>query len=359
MNTENNILKALKNRENIKKNLLSEEQDKIDTQAAYNKIKSRLGTERPLYFRYIAYSAGIAASIALFLFVTLNVNKWQTSSSLNSISSIGVIQDKVSLITSSGDVINLNEKKSLEMVEKDGTSLLKKYNTITYSAENEDGSNNRLFNKISVPCGRDFKVTLSDGTLVYLKENSSICFPVQFDKNHRDIYLEGDAYFDVTRDEKRPFVVNANKTSITVLGTTFNVYAGKESERVEATLISGKVKVEHKKCAPVILYPSEQALFDNETNIIEVKKVNIDDFKYENMEVISFKNASLEQIMKVIADWYYVDPLFENEDIKNLKTDCKVSRKETLDQFLDLLEAIHPINITANNDTIIIQSKKQ
>ena len=96
---------------------------------------------------------------------------------------------------------------------------------------------------ITVPAGQRINITLVDGTNVWLNARTSLSYPVKFGKNNRQVVLDGEAYFDVTKDKSKPFIVQTDNYNVEVLGTKFDVNAYSETGEFETTLMSGSVKV--------------------------------------------------------------------------------------------------------------------
>jgi transmembrane sensor len=142
---------------------------------------------------------------------------------------------------------------------------------------------------------------LPDGTKVHLNANSSITYPVTF-KDARTISLVGEAYFEVTHDASRPFIVQTRSSAVNVLGTSFNVNARPET-KVEVTLVTGKVKV-NSATQESSLEPGYQAIVTDGNDNIRKVKVNVADFISWKDNVLVFRDASLEEAVAILEEWY-------------------------------------------------------
>ena len=120
-------------------------------------------------------------------------------------------------------------------------------------------------NTIDVPAGRSMDYTLSDGTVVKLNSGTRMQFPVAFAKDCREVYLEGEAYFDVTHNAEKPFIVRTFASDIEVLGTEFNVNADSEEGKFSATLIEGSIRLSNSMLPGehVVMYPNEKVVLVN------------------------------------------------------------------------------------------------
>lgn len=170
--------------------------------------------------------------------------------------------------------------------------------------------------------GQKSTFTLGDGTIVKLNADSKIEFPSKFDLGKREVFLEGEAFFEVTRDEARPFVVYSGEIETTVLGTSFNVEAYPDQDKIKVALVSGKVEVRgtlHNAnggdagiTKRAILKPNEMATFLKGQNKITRKRFELEEITGWKDGVLVLKNANLEQIRKQLENWYGVDISYSN-----------------------------------------------
>jgi len=173
------------------------------------------------------------------------------------------------------DSLKGNFEEAGVLVKKAGES------TLSYSAENLSQVTQLAYNTIEVPKGAEFDLILSDGTHVWLNADSKLKYPVTFGNDAREVELEGEGYFKVTKDEKKPFRVVVKKQTVEVLGTEFNVDAYPGERNTYTTLVSGKVKVDADG-QTVILNPGMQSVVNDEK--MYTRKVNV-------AEVISWRNG--------------------------------------------------------------------
>lgn len=174
---------------------------------------------------------------------------------------------------------------------------------------------------------------LPDGTKVHVNANSSITYPLAF-QEARTVTLVGEAYFEVTHDASRPFIVQTRSSAVNVLGTTFNVNARHEAN-VEVTLVSGKVKV-NSASEESFLEPGYQAIVNNTNDGIKKVKVNVSDFIGWKDNVLVFREVSLEKAARILEEWY--DARIEIH--ASLKS-CKISgeyKNESLENVIRSFE---------------------
>lgn len=119
----------------------------------------------------------------------------------------------------------------------------------------------------------DRTIVLPDGSAVSLNIDSDFTYPAQFDQDIRVVTLVGEAHFDVKHDPSRPFVVKTRDFDVKVLGTTFNVKSYDNDRQTETTLFSGKVELAHNEEVPIVLAPSQKAIFDSKQERVSVLEV--------------------------------------------------------------------------------------
>ncbi len=238
------------------------------------------------------------------------------------------------------------------------------------------------FNEIYIPLGSKSKITLSDGTYVWLNAGSTLKYPGRFEESRRDIYLEGEAYFDVAHDENRPFYVNTSELHIKVLGTQFNVKSYPEDRTVETTLISGVIEIEARQSnkrqnKQLRLEPNQKATFMKSTSQLTLQNINHPDklkpqpvgkIEVENQintEIITswkdnklvFSRERFEDIVIRLERWYNVQIILEDESVKDYRY-TGTFENETLEQALAALKIASPFEYTIDKNTVIIYSKK-
>ena len=160
----------------------------------------------------------------------------------------------------------------------------------------------------SNPAGIKSKIKLPDGTIVFLNSNSEITFPESFKTNRREINLKGEAYFIVTEDKDAPFLVTSNYLVTEALGTSFNIRAEQNNNKVQISLVEGKVKVSHKLFdREIILYPNEQVTPRNVQDAFTKLSFDKDDILAWTVNTIVFKDASFEEVISKLSEWYGVE----------------------------------------------------
>lgn len=259
---------------------------------------------------------------------------------------------KAVLILDNGEAIDLKSTSGVELKEKDGTVIQVDSTVLNYQQAPARTSEKLAYNKVNVPRGGEYQLTLSDGSKVQLNSMSSIRFPVQFAQDCRLVELEGEAYFEVSKTGQ-PFIVQTKGMKIEVLGTSFNISAY-ANEEYQTTLVSGSVKVQTENGSNRILKPSEQACITPGSNQINVRNVDTAFYTSWIHGKINFKDQRLDDIMKTLARWYDMDVVYENEATKELRFGCYVNRYNEITPLVKLLEQTGRVTVTVEGKTIKI-----
>lgn len=210
--------------------------------------------------------------------------------------------------------------------------------TITYLFSQPKTLSEQLV--FETPRGEKSLVKLPDGSEVWLNANSRLVYN-SFSSNYRQVELKGEAFFNIARNEKAPFVVKTDECEIKVLGTTFNVMAYNEFGRKEITLISGKVNV-HTENAENVLKPGQaMVLKDHKIQIVEVNPFQASGWVKNKF---NFQNIPLSELMKRLENWYDVDITLENNTGKEINFTGTFKNEETIWQVLDAIKVYTPIS---------------
>jgi len=154
------------------------------------------------------------------------------------------MDQETSLILSDGSSITIESDESVITYDKSGERVEINADQIIALDKKEEAEEKELqYNRLVVPYGRKSTITLSDGSVVWLNSGSYLIYPQEFSRKKREVYLAGEAYFEVTENTDKPFIVTTDDIEIEVLGTTFNVNSYPENKDVETVLVEGSVKV--------------------------------------------------------------------------------------------------------------------
>lgn len=208
------------------------------------------------------------------------------------------------------------------------------------------------FNTIRTPVSGQYQVTLSDDTKVWLNANSSLKFPTVFTGDERSVEIEGEAYFEVAKDKKRPFKVMSNGQVIEVLGTHFNVNAYNDEAETKTTLVEGSVKIVSGTSSKIIK-PGQQARVSHENHTMDIASIDPEGVVSWKNGLFVFDNEDIHSIMRKISRWYGVEIVFQNDEI-NERFGGTISRFENVSQVLKLLEVTETIHFKIEGRRITV-----
>jgi len=199
--------------------------------------------------------------------------------------------------------------------------------------------------KITNPSGVRSEIVLPDGSKVWLNAESTISFKIPFDFKSREVKLTGEAFFEVKKDEQRPFQVESGKVNVTVLGTRFNCKAFPEDTAVEVVLAKGKVRlntVGSKTGEEFILKPGERAVVKTLTNKINISAENIEKYIGWHEGKLIFDECPLSEVARRLERWFGIEVKIADPKILNYQISTTFEN-ESLHQILALLELASPI----------------
>lgn len=219
------------------------------------------------------------------------------------------------------------------------------------------------YNEIIVPPGQHSEIILADNTHVWLNSGAKLKYPSSFSGKNREVELSGEAYFEVTKNKKKPFQVITPEITVNVLGTCFNVEAFHDSKFVNVVLVEGKVNLESKTGKILaVLAPSELASLDIESSKMNISTINTRQYISWKEGIIYFKDERLEDIVKKMENWYNINVLFEQDGIKDIKVTGSIMKNKPVNQILDILkytsEIDYSINIRSNQPNIVHLKRK-
>ena len=329
---------------------------RLDVEHTWDALKEQLAGQRKRRSLFSAWQIGVAASVILLVGIGLywGFNKRPKVKQVEMVAHVEMGGAKAILVTSRGDEIVLQDS-SVQLITLGGGMVAKNDGVQVSYKENEGtGKDDVLeYNTIRVPRGGEYKLFLSDNTEVFLNSDSEIRFPVKFGKGKRDVFLRGEAFFVVTKDASRPFVVNANdKMSVEVLGTQFNLQAYPDDAFVETTLNEGAVRVFNGKQG-VRLRPDEQAVYDE--GKFTVRKVDASSYSAWKEGRFMLLNHSLENIMIRLARWYNIDIFWENPEVKEYHFSGELARYEDFTEILRMLELATRVHFEVKDRTVFVR----
>ncbi len=311
----------------------------IDADAAWQNVEEKIG--RPAKSKYntrrmLAAALLVMACSFAFYFTTFNNKPSEDIAGKTSKS------PEIKLILGDGTSLGLDKEPKGDIALKDATLHASEGGLSFSSAETTS------WNTLEIPASLDYKITLSDGTEVWMNSSSSLRFPFKFKGSTREVYLRGEAYFKVASDKKHPFIVHTKATEVKVLGTEFNINA--YSAEVATSLVHGKVQTSANGKG-IELKPGMEAIY------IADKGFATRSFDAELVTswmsgVYNFEDARLETIAKVIPRWFDVEVVFDGSSVSSQKLTGSINKKQPLNVFLDNIKATAGIHSEIKNGVL-------
>jgi transmembrane sensor len=216
-----------------------------------------------------------------------------------------------------------------------------------YQQNNAQAVQSYSMQEITSPPGIRSQVVLPDGTKVWLNSESTIKFPVPFQKECRNINLVGEAFFDVSKNPNQPFIVESGEIKVKVLGTRFNCKAYSIDPIIEVILEEGKIALNILGDAAdkeLAMKPGDRVLYEKKTNTAVLKNGNINKYIAWHTGKLVFDNTPMTEVAQLLSRWYGVDVLVEDAEIKNYRF-TTTFENESLFQVIELLGLSSPIRI--------------
>lgn len=219
---------------------------------------------------------------------------------------------------------------------------------------NENSTNEIAYNTLSVPAGQRASVILSDGTEVWLNARSSIKYPSHFKGDMRKVELQGEAFFSVTSNKDKPFVVSTSSVDVKVLGTVFNVREGKSDSSVDVSLLEGAVDVllHGKQASKISLKPMQSLTYANGAATLS-NLTDVNDFLWRQ-GIFNFQDAPLSDICKKL-EWYYdIQIIINNPGIKKYSCTGKFRQQDGPYEILRIIQEMHKFKMKKDDLNNII-----
>ncbi|SDM48695.1 FecR family protein [Kriegella aquimaris] len=328
---------------------------KSNLDEAYNKVSRQIDKkEKPvktLFPNWTKYAAAIVILFGLgFLFqqgfFSLQDHKFPVPQ-----------ETFITLELDNGTIQTIDVNGTKEVRDSEGNVVGdQNQNQISYSQANQ--KEELVYNTLTIPNGKKFQIELSDGTLVHLNAGSSLKYPINFlSKEPRQVFLSGEAYFNVARNELSPFIVNVDQLDVKVLGTEFNVSAYTEDISIDVVLVKGAVilgKMRKSEEEVIRLSPGQKGSYGYDSRDILVSAVNTDLYTSWMQGQLVFRNLTFNQILAKLERHY-------NIEIENMNTDLGQEvfnasfNNVKIEEVLSFFNDAHKIDYEIKNNKIIIK----
>ena len=296
----------------------------------------QLYNEQPAHNRRLIYTIiGCAAAIIIALFILFPIDN----------------SSSVEVFTA-----NKNEKDIVVSSEDGDMTVVKGQQPLAFNHPQQTKSilpEKVKMLELSTPRGKDCQMTLPDGTQVWLNADSKITFPSRFSGKTRNVKVEGEAYFEVTKDAQHPFTVSTDYFTTTVLGTVFNIDAY-SAKTANVTLVSGSVAVKPKNGATQTITPGQMAKW-NADGTMAISDVDVYPLIQWKDGFFYFNNDRLVDIMLELGRWYNVSIVFEHEEDMNRRLHFVADHKQSLSDIIKNLNNLGVAKIEMEKDHVSVE----
>ena len=315
-----------------------------DNIMAANRRAKNLKTRK--YYR-IGWAAAAACIAAL---LTFRIFLWQPQSAQERPDIIAFANSGIVVSDSTITQLILSDNQIVSLLEQEAVIV---YDSLSIKLTSQEIAMNETspFHQLVVPKGKRLFLTLSDGTKIWVNSGSKLIYPAEFEQNKREIYIDGEVYLDVAHRGNQPFIVRTNDMDVRVLGTQFNVeaYGGEMQKRV--VLKSGVVTVLSGQGGETTLKPNE--MFERIENRETVTQVNVDKYISWMDGLYIYDNERLDVIFARLSR-YYGKIITVCEKSAGFRCTGKIDLKDNLEDVLNIITFVAPVNYTLNDNTYSI-----
>ena len=329
--------------------------DQLDNEKAWGEISTVInkpkGRKLHLWLPYVA-AVLIVAFVSTFLLMQ-QVDDVDFSKDYNFAELGRQRTNEATLTLADGSIVKLKDDLEQMIADEEYLKIAKdSLNNISYVV-NSSTKNKLRYNTIEVPRGGEYSIVLSDGTIVRLNADTKLRYPVKFSKNQRDVYLIGEAYFEVSHNRNSPFVVHAHDSEVKVLGTSFNISAYEDQAFIATTLVEGSVETSNLGNTK-LLEPGYQSVIVRGMADISINKV--DTYLYTSWVdgIYEFENMELEYIMTQLGRCYDVEFFFIEEQYKHICFTGAFEKENSFEFALDMIAKIADVDFAIKGKHIIV-----
>ncbi len=254
--------------------------------------------------------------------------------------------NQAKLIRPDGENIILEEKKSIIEYKNNGQLLV---NDDVLNTSNPDIKGVPKLNQLIIPFGKTSEILLPDGTKVYLNAGSRLVYPELFTDRNREVFLVGEAFFEVTHDNKHPFIVQTTDIRIQVLGTKFNISAYPSDNIIETVLTDGKVRLEQNSSGlfqeTIDLIPNQLASFYKKSREIKLDMIDPDNYTLWKDGICKFESTDLNRVVKKIERFYNIQVAYRDPMVGSIKISGKLELSDNREEIINRLAIAASVSI--------------
>ncbi|WP_372752426.1 FecR family protein [Mariniflexile sp.] len=327
----------------------------------FNSIHKSDSRKRSVFYAMM----GVAASLVILIGLGLYFKPKQNESITDFVKTLEPANNnsasEVTLVLGAGENLKIDDKVASISYSNSGEEV--KIGSAQTVNQQSVKNNKLVYNTLLVPYGKRTKIQLSDGSTVWLNSGSRLVYPIVFKGKRREVYLEGEAIFDVAHNKKQPFIVMSQNQEVEVLGTVFGVTNYLDENSINTVLKSGSVQISYKNNSAshsdkMKITPGTIASYNKKTKGIISEKVNVDNYFSWREGVLIFKNNDLQFIMKRLSRYYNIDIEISNA-LKSTTEEVEtfsgyLDLNEDVDKVIESIEMSTNLNYTFKNNKLTI-----
>jgi ferric-dicitrate binding protein FerR (iron transport regulator) len=346
---------------------LKEQQWNVRTMGNSEEIKQSIqedlnySIEEHSKYRIFRFRAWQSAAAAILILLTAGIYYYQNSPEPVIVKTetprfrndVAPGNNKAILTLDDGSKINLDDAKTGILASESNIDIKKTgAGQLEYAAGTQSVKTVK-YNILSTPMGGEYQLVLPDGSKVWLNSGSTLRFPTAFIGSERIVELKGEAYFDIAKNPKMPFLVRTNNAmDIKVLGTQFNIMAYDDEKNINTTLIEGSVEV-LKGSGKTMLKPGQEAILNRGSGNIKVASADLEQAIAWKNGYFIFYNENIESIMRKVSRWYNVDVVYQG-NLSNKDFVGTISRNKNISELLKMLELTGAVHFSIDGRRITV-----
>jgi len=339
----------------------------VDSEGLYNRIiEHPRFSERPSKAKRRQWMWYGAAAVAFltggFLLLQMkyinDVEIVETTPAMVSRTVTTAPSDRPILRLANGKVIDLDSAANGMLAVEDGTQIIFDGTALHYEGDVGGANGEILRNTIVTPKGRQYQLVLPDGSRIWLNAATTLTYPVNFNKDKRQVEVRGEAYFEVEKAANWPFVVNTEFQQIEVLGTHFNISAYDDDEHAKTTLVEGRVKVVssadgQRAGQTKVLIPGQQAITLRGSSHIKVDKIDTEEVMSWKENLFVFNNEEISEVMKKVSRWYDVEVEYL-DGMAGKRIGGSIPRLSHVEELMEALKATGLLHYKMKGGTVVV-----
>ena len=327
----------------------------IHREQVWNAIEKQIVPQgRQLSLQWVGYAASVMILVVAGWFIFQMSDNKNVVQEGKKVARITPGTQKAILYLDNGEQVVLADNNTVVVEDSLSGRIEQVDKSLVYQTEST--VKEERLNVLEIPNGGEFQVTLADGTKVCLNAGTKLTYPIAFVGKERRVRLEGEGYFEVKRDENKPFIVEINGMEVKVLGTSFNLRSFAADNRSTATLISGKIEVKTSS-RRVELSPNHQADLWVGENKLDVREVDAAVYSAWTKGRFVFRRERLETILDDMSRWYNVTVFYEQSSAKDILFSGIMERYADISKTLEMLEKTGKVSFIIDEQKIIVRAK--